>query len=283
MRCGDLSLTLRQHRLSCVIDPALLLCHAEGAALATRLARVVEGWLPRSFWQVIDASDWVLGDGPDPGLRVARCAPVDTQPLSKTAVRRWMAMRNGTDAGSWPLRWVGDNFAESQVQDGADADIVERTEALVDALAQRLALPDADPWRSICHGSGWSSLNGSVDLLALAAALESTRVLTCISPGATEPGPVGVLRAAGLAISALNPLSPDSLFAAERGLLRDAMAACGLPVLVDRLPALAVLHVRLGDGVDDRIEPAAATALVTDACPAPQDPWQDARAWWYPV
>jgi hypothetical protein len=283
MRCGDLSLTLRQRRLSCVIDPALLLCHAEGPILATRLARVVEGWLPRSFWQVIDASDWVLGDGSDTGFRGAGCAPADSQPLSKAAVRRWMAMRDSTDAGSWPLRWVGDNLAESQVQDSADADIVERTEALVDALAQRLVLPEADPWRALCHGSGWSSLHGSVDLLSLAAALESTRVLTCIPSGGTEPGPVAALRTAGLAVTALNPLAPDSLFATERSLLREAMAACGLPILVDRLPALAVLHVGLVDGGSDGGDSAAVTSMVPDAGQSLPDPWQGARAWWYPI
>ena len=69
MGASDLRVTVDGPKLRCVLDPALVLGHACGLKLALGLTRVFETWLPRSFWQVLDASDLLSADGaPQSGL-----------------------------------------------------------------------------------------------------------------------------------------------------------------------------------------------------------------------
>lgn len=261
MRAGDLWVTVSQRRLACVLDPVLTLGHSQGPTLALRLTQVLEPWLTRSFWQVIDASELLRhrrrqrgATAPPPG----RVVP-DDQALSA-----WIALRERTDAGSWPLRWVGDSLPESQVKDAADTGVVERCELLTGALTERAALTGAE---QLAWSEGLDPVLGALDTLALSASLDGAMVLSLLPEGGVgEPWPVQALARAGLQAQRLEPLPEHTLFAAERQLLREALVSAGLAALAERLPRLAVVHA------------------VVDADASPQgDPWNGARAWWYLV
>jgi hypothetical protein len=250
MGASDLRVTVDQPKLRCVLDPALALGHASGPRLAQRLARVFETWLTRSFWQTIDASELLRRDGPDP-----------------VALSEWILLRDRTDAGSWLLRWVGDNLAESQLQGAAGDDLVERFEWLAASLAARQdAAPNA-AWRS-----GFDPVAGAFDTLALSAALEGALILSQRPAGDAAPWPVQALQRLQLPVDQLRDDSA-SLFAAERQVVRQALAAAGLAALLEPLPPLAVVHALLTAG------PASDTASADDE----PDPWARVRACWYLV
>ncbi len=262
MRQGDLSLTVSQRRLACVLDPALALGQRAGPTLALKLTQVLEPWLTRSFWQVIDASD-LLRRRQERGAAApsARVMPDDA------ALSAWIALRDGTDAGSWPLRWVGDNLPESQVKDAADGDVVERCELLTAALIERAKASDDE---LVAWSEGLDPVLGAMDTLALSASLDGAMVLSLVpNDDGAEPWPVQALVRAGLKpelITRLEPMPEHSLFAAERQLVRDALVSAGLAAVTERMPRLAVVHA------------------VVDLDESPQaDPWDGARAWWYLV
>ncbi|TCW80231.1 hypothetical protein C5O80_25680 [Burkholderia sp. SRS-46] len=281
MRADDMLVSVRSRKLACVLDPALVLGSRVGVAFALRLARVLEPWLTRSFWQVIDASELLLPDlaaAPQDDAADARWPLADV-------LRAWIALRDATDAGAWPFRWIGDNLAESQLDGAADPGIVMHYETLAEALAMRLR-PEHEPRHGIWP-SRWDHREASVDTLALSAALDGALVLTA-AMAEREPWPVQALARIGHPARLLDPLPDErsaSLFAAERALLRDALAAAGLASLAQALPPLVALHVN--------VAPAMLAAawmpvpLPADEGPAPLAPgaaanlWDDVRAWWY--
>lgn len=247
MGASDLRVTVDGAKLRCVLDPALVLGHACGLKLALGLTRVFETWLPRSFWQVLDASDLLAATVPEqPGLH----------PL---ALSDWTALRDGTDAGSWTLRWVGDNLAESQLRSGGDESLLDRFELHAEALLARQAGAPGPDW---CRG--FDPVASAQDALALSAALDGALIL-CRAPDArARPGPVQALARLGHAPRRLGRRDDDSLMAAERGVVRQAIAAAGLASLLQALGHTCVVHaLTLPPDSDD------------------PDPWQHSQAWWY--
>jgi hypothetical protein len=239
---SDLRVTVDQPKLRCVLDPALALGHASGARLAQRLTQVFETWLPRSFWQVIDASELLR----------------DTAAADPVALSDWIVLRDRTDAGSWLLRWVGDSLAESQLQTAGDDDLVQRFEDLAAMLLARADsfAPEHD-WPR-----GFDPVAGAIDALALSAALEGALILSQRPHDGELPGPVRALQRLGLRAERLAP-DAAGLFAAEREVVRHALAAAGLAALLQPLPPLAVVHA----GVP--------------AADGEGDPWTQSQAWWY--
>lgn len=262
MRRADLSLSVSQRKLPCVLDPTLALGHGQGPELASRLVRVMEPWLTRSFWQLIDASDLISRD--PPGQETGVRAQPDADALAT-----WIGWRDRTDAGSWTFRWIGDNFAESQLQDAAEADVVDRYENLSEALSRRCASDWTD-----CSGwvGGFDPLVVALDALTLSATLNGALLLSLPAPrGATEPWPVQALRRLQIETTHLDPMPEQSLFAAERTWVRQALATAGVVTLLQSLPPLAVVHVAID------------SASGGDRKQSGIDPWAAARAWWYSV
>jgi hypothetical protein len=260
---SDLRLQVSVRKLACVLDPDLLLCDAQGPTLALRLTQVMEPWLTRSFWQALDSSELLLS-GPEAGERGAAA------PLQPSALAAWIALRETTDAGSWLFRWIGDRLAESQVQDATDADALERYEGLVDGLSRRRVA------HSSLHAGwclGFDRTVASLDALALSATLDGALVL-CRAESGSEPGPVLAARSAELRTTLLEPMPADSLFNAERMVVRQALASAGLAPLLEDRTQLAAVHVAL---------PSAEGAAADDAASGSQAVWTGARVWWYPV
>ena len=266
MRPTDLSLTVSPSKLACVVDPMLLLGYPYGPTMALRLSRVFETWLTRSFWQVIDASDLLpgsLGDccGEQRHTRVR---------LDPAALSAWITMRERIDAASWCLRWIGDCVAESQMRDGQASDLMERYELFSGTMGIEGISPGA---YAATWADGLDPLLCSYDALALSATLEGAPVLTVLdAPGTSLPYAVRALEHGRVQTTALDPVPTDSLFAAERELMRDALVTVGLTCVVTTLPPLAVVHVLAG---------AAAAPDADDDEDITASPWRHARAWWY--
>jgi hypothetical protein len=225
--------------------------------LASRLTQVMEPWLTRSFWQALDASELLLG-------RMDRAETDTGVTLSPAALSAWIALREGSEAGAIPFRWVGDRLPESQLQDAADIDALDRYEVLAEALLRR-------GQRHENQKPGWctrfDAVGASLDALVLSALLDGALLL---SPADNDPAPVLAARGAGLRTTQLDPMPEHSLFGAERSFVRQALAAAGLAALLESGPRLAALHVLLS-GDDD-------TPAASDE---PADPWAHAQVWWY--
>ncbi len=251
MGASDLRVTVDGSKLRCVLDPAFVLGHACGLKLALGLTRVFETWLPRSFWQVLDASELLEAGLPQTGLH----------PL---ALSDWTALRDGTDAGSWTLRWVGDNLAESQLRSGGDDSLVDRFEWHAETLLARRPPPTDAHW---CRH--FDPLAGAHDALALSAALDGALILCRAPDPRATPGPAQVLRGFELPLQELAETDTTSLMAAERAFVRQAIAAAGLATLLQTMQHACVVHALTlppsGDASND------------DS----QDPWQCSDAWWY--
>ncbi|RQR50632.1 hypothetical protein DIE19_30225 [Burkholderia sp. Bp9126] len=281
MRADDMLVSVRSRKLACVLDPALVLGSRVGLPFALRLSRVLEPWLTRSFWQVIDASELLL-----PGLAAAsRRDDAEARWPVADVLRAWIALRDATDAGAWPFRWIGDNLAESQLDGAADPGIVMDYETLAEALLMRLR-PEDEPQHGIWP-SRWNHREASVDTLALSAALDGALVLTA-AMAEREPWPVQALARIGHPARLLDPLPDErsaSLFAAERTLLRDALAAAGLASLAQALPPLVALHVNVVPAMREAawmpVLPSADEGPGTPDRIAAANPWDDVRAWWY--
>lgn len=253
MGASDLRVTVDAAKLRCVLDPALALAHAHGPRLALGLTRVFETWLTRSFWQVLDASELLLLRGTAGG---AAAAP------DPAALTEWIALREGTDAGSWLLRWVGDCLAESQLRSAGDEPVVERFEWLAEALQRRdEAAGRREGW---CHGL--DARAAALDGLALSAALDGA-LLLCPWPAGTEaPVPVQALARAGVPAEAAT--ANEDLFAAERQWVRQQLAAAGLVPMLSSVGRLCAVHA---------LAPPGGCGAAGDA----EDPWAAAAAWWY--
>lgn len=313
MRRSDVSVHVDQRRLPCVLEPALLLTHAQGPVLAMRLVAVFEPWLTRSFWQALDNSELLTGRASlaivpttarSPSQTAASTEDTKNQPdISPSALTRWITLRERTDESAWVLRWVGDRIAESQLRDVEDLSLFDQFElvqAELERRAEQHGLTMCAPWR------GFDLHRASLDALSLSAVLEGALVLCCTVDG-REPAPISLARQLQLTVTDIDsPEAGTSLFPTERQFLREALARAGLATLTQTLPPLAALHVCLETEhptlppSDIRIEAETAAAAVkvveteadmdADINPGlfavtpdfdPPDPWQHARIWWY--
>jgi hypothetical protein len=257
MAASDLRVTVEQPKLRCVLHPALALAHPWGPRLAAGLTRVFETWLTRSFWQVLDASEWLT-----------RCRSTGAPVPDAGALCEWIALRDSTDAGSWTLRWVGDNLSESQTR-GLDGDgLLERFEWLAEALNARADTPPRS--RDWCLAD--DPMHAALDAVALSAALEGALILCAMPSGAARPGPAQAAQALGLPVEERALADETTLYAAERLVLRQSLASAGLAPLLASLPPLAVVHAL--------ILPDTGTE---DGALAAGDPWSRACVHWYPL
>lgn len=268
MRTSDLSLRVSLHKQPCVLDPTLILAHPHGPELAMRLTQVLEPWLTRSFWQIIDSSELLAQQ------RSFTAAPPVPESLhvrtNAAALTSWIALRDRTDASSWPLRWVGDNPSESQLGDADCLEIVERYERLARALEDR-----AGPGLSRCASwhYGIDPILTALDTAALSATLGGALILCEIPTRDAAPWPVQAMSLTGLHPLRIDDARNDSLFDTEREWVRDILVTAGLSVVAQRLPPLAIVHV-LADLV-------AIAQTANDSTDTQADPWATAHAWWY--
>lgn len=252
MYLQPLSLRVEQRRPAVVIDPELVLGPGPLGLLLTRLlSRTMEVWLVPELWQILDNTcRW--RDEPElllPGR------PPELIRDALDACERWRADTDATGLGCY---YVGHRGGDSLLPDGADQALPERWQVLASSLERHagsfpLEEPVAAAWR---------------DAVALSAALPAAPILT-LAPAGSPPAIAEAL--ASWRVLTLAAAPRDALHTRERRLLRELCVGAGAAKLVWAGLALAILHLVVPGTAADAAWPAAAG----------EDPWNQARAFWY--
>lgn len=229
----DLELSVRTRRAAYVVDPLLALGSPYGAQLASRLSAFADIWVTRTFWQVIDASDYYRND-PLALWPVAmrEGLPAETADAFRQALALWEEVRLRTDLSHCRLHWVSDNLGESAFPDATPSDLIERYEALHQALTAR-----SDPNDEATESAAFF---GTVDSLSLAAALGHARVLT-LAPDAPEACLRLACAQVGLELRE-PPAAVARLTASERRRHRELIVNAGCAPLLWGGLQIAVVH-----------------------------------------
>jgi hypothetical protein len=285
----DLTVTLQQRRLACVLDPALLLS-PYGLAMS-RLGDVLELWVVRELWHMLDNTHFYAQH---PALLVEATAhTTDTDVAAQEALQAlldWERWRLDSDQASLKLFWVGDEPSGSLLPTHMDASIVWRYEMLASALEGQTSSTDSTE----------QALTPAFrDAVALAAALRTSLILVRL-PQTAEPDhqiaprcvcPVPPLCQAlvqwGVACTLLSDYDP--LVHIEREYLRQVLVHAGLTPLLWAGLRLAVMHLWVPGASTLWPEPRAAgfagldeLATATDAALPPAGQlWQAAQGFWY--
>jgi hypothetical protein len=274
----DLAVTLSQRRWSCILDPALLLLTRFGPMLVQRLGALVELWLARTFWRVLDDSETCL-------QRPDRLVPAGWLPnagggfasASSDSLRVWERIRARTDLCGLRFRYVGDNLMSSALPDQREPDLLQRFESLESALLARLGeWPHGEP-------EGYDAWLGAVDALALAGTLGSVCVLTLHDPERRQPALAAALERFDGAPTFV--ASGDDLMEYEREQINRLLVQAGAAPLVWSGLDLAVAHVvapralQMRTAFDDMVQDA--DEEFSPADPAEDDPWGGALVHWY--
>ena len=277
----DLTVTLQQRRLACVLDPALILS-SYGLALS-RLGEVVELWVGRELWHMLDNTHFYTQR---PSLLVDTTTRATDDALASQealqALLGWERWRLENDQAGLKLFWVGDAPSGSLLPAHMDAHIVWRYETLAYALESRAGRmekldQELDP--------------AFRDTVALAAALQTSFILARPPLRAQSESQLPPLCTAlthwGVSCALLPDLDP--FMHIERDYLRHLLVHAGLaPLIWDGL-RLAVVHLWVPgastlwpapreasfDGIDELPEATAA------ALPADEQLWQSAQGFWY--
>lgn len=297
----ELEVSLRARRSAFVIDPLLALSTPLGARLTGRLSAAADLWVTRTFWQVIDSSDYYRRDPPALWPEALRAGlPESIGEDLHRALSLWETTRLRTDLTHCRLHWVSDNLGESVFPDGAPPDLIERYEALHQSLTAR-----ADPGDD---ATGTAGFYGTIDSLALAAALGNASLLT-LAPDAPTSCLGLACAQVGLGLEpAPDGDDPDlsALAALERQRLREMIVAAGCTPLLWGGLRLAVVHPLLCGDPGGRLEhfdqsfidsplidPVSMDSALDEhggagfdflaPCPAvlaAGDPWRSARHFW---
>lgn len=281
----ELEVSFRAKRNAYVVDPLLALGSPYGAHLVSRLSTHADLWVTRTFWQVIDASDYYRNDPLVLWPNALRGKlPPDTAVELGQALRLWEDARLRTDLSHCRLHWVSDNLSESSFPDGIPPDLIERYEAFHQSLTAR-SNPNDDATES-------AAFYGTIDSLSLAAALGNACVLT-IAPDAPQACIALACEQVGLNLER-PPGDDDALTHLEQRRLRDLIVSAGCTSLLWGGLRLAVVHPLLCGDVALRVENteletvgpfALDHAFGYDLPPPPAngDPWRSARHFWYAI
>lgn len=292
----DLAVTLSQRRWSCVVDPALLLLTPFGPTLVQRLGELMELWMVRTFWRVLDDSVFCLRN-PErlaPGQAVRGRGGFDADTV-RHAVVAWERIRARSDLCGLRVRYVGDTYSQSALPEKKEPDLVQRFEALSEALLERLSQRG--------HGApedGYDAWAATLDVLALGAALSPAFVLTFQTPAADQP-PALCAQAQSWGLRCLrvnHQTERDPLATLERDHIRSLLVHAGLAPLAWAGVRLAVAHVlvpgsalvrtllddmvaREDPEVESIIRATEANVSLGTSSAAGIDFWHDAQVFWY--
>lgn len=282
----ELEVSVRSRRNAYVVDPLLALSSPYGAQLISRLSAHADLTVTRTFWQTIDSSDFYRRDPltfwPD-ALRER--LPANTADDLCQALALWEDVRQRNDLAHCRLHWVTDNLGESSFPEGTPPDLIERYEALHQALTSRSDAND-DATES-------AAFYGTIDSLALAAALGNAGVLT-LAPDLPQACLRLVCGHVGLQLEQ-PPATDTDLVSLEQRRMRKLIVAAGCASLLWGGLRVAVVHPLLYGDLMLRVDSAdldPGDRLVLDRrfddIDLPEtlpggDPWRCARHFWHVI
>lgn len=267
----DLSVTISQRRWACVLDPTLTLSRY-GVMLVQRLSLVLDIWVVRELWHILDNTQYYLRH-PE-ALLPKNSAPSETEQVL-FSLRAWERVRMETDPAGQRCYWIGDGPVESYLPAGEAPEIVSSYERLSASLDLRLGDRD-EPLAAAFR-----------DAAALTGTLLGAFLLTQLPEGRAEnPPPAICSYLGGWRIRCRAVARDQPLLAAECDCLRQLIVQAGLAKLCWAGLRLAVVHVvlpqaaELARTADDEDPGISGDAAPEDGGTEP-DPWQDALGFWY--
>ncbi len=237
----DLAVTFSQRRWSCVVDPSLLLLTPFGPTLVQRLGELLELWVVRSFWGVLDGS-YLYGQ--EPNRLIATGLSPEKGRADEGTVRQslaaWERLRRRADLYGLRLRYIGDNYRQSALPERKEPDLVHRYEILSASLLKRLGANGLEPEKP-----GFEAREAVADVATLASTLHPTFILT-FQDGSDDAPPslCAILESWGFRCRRINEESlRDPLATIERDYVRSLLVHAGLSPLAWSGARLAVAHV----------------------------------------
>jgi len=274
----------RQHG-TCVIDPALALSQY-GVSLIKQLGGVMELWVVREFWHILNNSAFYLQQPELITPKVIGSERIPAQErtvLEKTfwALKEWEKFRMETDLAGLNLFWLGDSPRESLLPKRRSIEIFWRWESLASLLDNQL---------NQSQTADYILPMAFRDTIALAACLESAFILTYQLPTDSDknssPEICKALENWGVPCQVLAP--QDSIVAMERDYLRQLFIHTGIGKLLWAGVRLTVLHILVPTIPKVHMLP---EQLQTDSLPlmknsiddpkSHKNPWVEARGFWY--
>lgn len=250
--------TLAQ-RWACVIDPVLAFA-PEGPLAVRDLSRVLEVWVFRELWHILDNTLFYARGGGE----AVFCA-----------LDQWERLRHEHALNDIGLFWVGDGLSESFLPEHQSRCVVERFERLARALERRTDGARADTPLEVAMR----------DAVALTCALDRAFLLTAL------PERVGAALALDEALRRWGLVSHEGdvahpLLVLERDVLRRVAAEAGLARLCLTGVRLVVMHI-VAPYAPYRTSIPITDESTADSFADPSgsfaDPWRGARAVWYPL
>jgi hypothetical protein len=222
---STIPIKLIKERYSCVLDPTLALSDY-GLPLVKQLGEVIDLWVARELWHILDNIHFYLQQ---PELLIfrkdtyekARDIRYPSQQEIIRVLKQWEYARTETDLAGLRLFWVKDKLGESLLPSGINLDIIRHYEFLARSLNSQIEQ----------HLDTGETLTSAFrDTVALTAALGSSFILTHQLPRDTvENSPPGIcvaLESWGIACQAIDPL--DKIATIERDYLRHMIVQAGL-------------------------------------------------------
>lgn len=224
----------------CVIDPALALS-PYGITLIKQLGKVMEVWIGRELWHILENSALYI-QRPEliapRGLHTPSAPQQERKVLEETlcALRAWEKFRLETDLAGLNLFWIGDSRRESFLPKDRDLEILDRWEAIASML-------DAQP--NQVNIKDYILPLAFRDAISLAASLEDAFILTCQLPTDTDKNSAPEICSAfeTWSIPCENLTSQNAIVAMERDAFRQVLIYTNSAKVVWSGVRLAVLHV----------------------------------------
>jgi hypothetical protein len=236
----ELSIKFNQSHRTCVLDPLLALS-SYGIPLVKQLGPVMDLWIGREFWHVLENIQFYLQHPellllnramPD---RTGYIAVFSPQEIIQS-LQEWEQFRQEIHLEQMKLFWVGDRLNESSLPQGLPPNTIRDYEILASSLDDRIPRP---PQASQTLTSLLS------DTIALSASLSSSFILT--RQYATDDNnlllPEICLELESFGIPCQTLKIADEMVAIEQDYLRQLFAQVGLSKLFWAGLHLNVLHL----------------------------------------
>jgi hypothetical protein len=260
----ELSVKFHQPRRTCVLDPLLALS-SYGIPLVKQLGTVMDLWVGREFWHVLENIEFYL-QHPEL-LLLNRAMPDRTEYIAAfsapeiiQSLQAWEKFRQEIDLDRMKLFWVGDRLNESSLPQNIPPNTIGDYEILARSLDDRIPrLPQASQTLT-------SLLS---DTIALSASLSSSFILTRQYPADEHnmllPEICLELESFGIPCQMLE--LADEMVAIEQDYLRQLFVQVGLSKFFWAGLHLSVLHLLVPS-----ISPAGTSRLQGSIYPNQQNP-----------
>jgi hypothetical protein len=284
MRIPSFSLAPERNFCSCVIDPALALSY-HGVPIVKQLAKVIELWVVRELWHILNDCDFYLQQ---PELLIPQTSIFSNPEQERAALeeklwslKQWQKSRLENDLAGLNIFWLGDSLHESLLPKNKNYNIFWQWESLAKSLEHQI---------NQFQQKNSVLLFAFRDTAALSACLESAFILTYQLPDEfynnTAPGICQTLQKWGFPCEFLP--SHSAYVAMERDYWRQLFANTGLTKFLLAGFHLIILHLfvpRASSAIRTRISETndmySGENFVNDL--ENSNLWAGSQAFWYQI